>query len=219
MKDVFDKIKIKKRTALTARFVTQVAVMSGMLTALKFALSFIPNIEVVTLLIAVFSTVWGVGYSLPAVVVFCLTEMAIYGIGNWLLLYFIYWPLLALVFHFSLKGKTSGKALVLATVFGVLFSFVFGVLSACTETLLVTSSVAKDNLATYFVSFYVKGLWFDLLHCVSVGVSMIVLYLPLVKVGRTVRRGLAHTRHQEDEDVYVRETKKEADVNSEWEEK
>ena len=72
-----DKQILKKRTVLTARYVTQVAVMAGLITALKFALSFLPNVEVITVLIAVFSTVWGLKYSLPATLIFCTVEMAI----------------------------------------------------------------------------------------------------------------------------------------------
>ena len=72
-----DNGKIKKRTLLTARYVSHVAVMAGLITALKFALSFLPNVEVITVLIAVFSSVWGLKYSLPAVIVFCFVEMAI----------------------------------------------------------------------------------------------------------------------------------------------
>ena len=50
-----DSQNLRRKTVLTASYVTEVAVMAGMLTALKFALSFVPNVEVVTLLIAVFS--------------------------------------------------------------------------------------------------------------------------------------------------------------------
>ncbi len=194
----------RKRTVLTASYVTQVAVMAGMLSALKFALSFLPNVEVITLLIAVFSSVWGLWYSLPATLIFCLVEMAIYGIGNWLLLYFVYWPLIAVIFHFALRKKSALKTLVIATILGVVFSMVFGVLSACTETLLVIGNVATDKLSAYFVSFYIKGLWFDLVHTLSVGVSMVALYLPLVKVGRMIRRG-ALSKFVPEEDEYRRE--------------
>ena len=66
MKIKFDKDKnngLKARGVAGARYVTTVAVMAGLLVALKFALSFVPNVEVVTLLIAVFSLVWGMRYS------------------------------------------------------------------------------------------------------------------------------------------------------------
>lgn len=200
MKTDKGKTKGKKAKGVQgARYVTTVAVMAGLLVALKFALSFLPNVEVVTLLIAVFSVAWGIRYSLPATVVFCLVEMAIYGVAGWVLLYFIYWPSLAVIFFFLLRGKTGVMAIVLGAVVGGVFSMIFGVLSASVETLLVVGNVAYDKLGTFFVSYYVKGLWFDLVHVVSVVASMLVLYLPLVKVGCRVRDSLERSTQGEEE--------------------
>ena len=188
-----DNATIKKRTVLTARYVTQVAVMAGLITALKFALSFLPNVEVITLLIAVFSTVWGLKYSLPATMVFCTVEMAIYGIGSWVPLYFLYWPLLAVIFHFALRGKKAPVAMGISVSIGLVMTILFGVLSACTDTLFVLGAVSKDMLGTYFVSYYLKGLWFDIVHVVSVVISLLVLYIPLVKICEKIVKGIHHT--------------------------
>ena len=209
-----DNQNLRRKTVLTASYVTEVAVMAGMLTALKFALSFVPNVEVVTLLIAVFSAVWGVKYSAPATIVFCLVEMAIYGIGGWVILYFIYWPLLAVVFHFALRKLRGWKALVVATAIAIVFSVFFGVLSASAETLIVIGNVSPDRLGTFFVSYYIKGLWFDLVHTVSAGASVIALFLPLSIVGEKLKNGLDKRVHAfEEEDV---ESEKE-DVENEEE--
>ena len=195
-----DKTIIKKRTVLTAQYVTQVAVMAGLITALKFALSFLPNIEVITVLIAVFSTVWGMKYSVPAVLVFCTVEMAIYGIGSWVPLYYIYWPMLAVVFHFALRKKKTPVAMGIAVPIGLAFSVLFGVLSASTETLFVIGAVSPDMLGTFFVSYYLKGLWFDIVHTISVVVSMLVLYIPLVKMCQKITVGI-HTAPKDDVDM------------------
>ena len=188
-----DKQILKKRTVLTARYVTQVAVMAGLITALKFALSFLPNVEVITVLIAVFSTVWGLKYSLPATLIFCTVEMAIYGVGSWVPLYYIYWPILSVVFHFALRGKRTPVAMGIALPIGILFSALFGVLSASMETLFVVGVVSPDMLGTFFVSYYLKGLWFDIVHIVSVAVSILVLYIPLVKISEKIVRGINYT--------------------------
>ncbi|MDE6059872.1 MAG: hypothetical protein K2G31_00135, partial [Clostridia bacterium] len=94
---VTGKISHKSRHIKTALYVARVAAMAAMLTAFKFALSFVPNIEVVTLLILVYGSAMGIAYALPATLIFCSIEVAIYGAGSWVLLYFIYWPLLALL--------------------------------------------------------------------------------------------------------------------------
>lgn len=184
------KANFNKRTVLTARYVAQVAVMAGLITALKLALSFLPNVEVITVLIAVFSTVWGIKYSLPATLVFCTVEMAIYGIGSWVPLYFIYWPLLAVIFHFGLRGKKPPVAMGIGLAIGVVMTILFGVLSASMETLFVIGAVAPDMLGTYFVSYYIKGLWYYIIHLVSVVVSMLVLYIPLVKISEKIVKGM-----------------------------
>ena len=184
-----DKAKIKKRTVLTARYITQVAVMAGLLTALKFALSFLPNVEVITLLIAVFSAVWGLKYSLPATLVFCTVEMAIYGIGTWVPLYFIYWPLLAVIFHFALRGKRPAVAMGIALAIALPMTILFGVLSASVETLFVIGAVSADMLGTYFVTYYLKGLWYYLVHVVSVVASIAILFIPLVKICQKIHNG------------------------------
>jgi hypothetical protein len=199
-----DNAIIKKRTVLTARYVTQVAVMAGLITALKFALSFLPNIEVITVLIAVFSTVWGMKYSVPAVLVFCTVEMAIYGIGSWVPLYYIYWPMLAVVFHFALRKKKTPVAMGIAVPIGLVFSVLFGVLSASTETLFVIGAVNPDMLGTFFVSYYLKGLWFDIVHTISVVVSILVLYIPLVEMCQKITANINPTpRENVDSDDIV----------------
>ena len=200
--------KIKKRTVLTARYITQVAVMAGLLTALKFALSFLPNVEVITLLIAVFSAVWGLKYSLPATLVFCTVEMAIYGIGTWVPLYFIYWPLLAVIFHFTLGGKRPAVAMGIALAISLPMTILFGVLSASVETLFVIGAVSADMRGTYFVTYYLKGLWYYLVHVVSVVASIAILFIPLVKICQKIHNGLVVVEGVDEvaEDNIIQET-------------
>ena len=76
---------------------------------------------------------------------------------------------------------------------GILFSALFGVLSASMETLFVVGVVSPDMLGTFFVSYYLKGLWFDIVHIVSVAVSILVLYIPLVKISEKIVRGINYT--------------------------
>jgi hypothetical protein len=136
--------------------------------------------------------------------------MAIYGIGGWVLLYFIYWPLLAVVFHFALRKLRGWKALLVATTIAIVFSAFFGVLSASAETLIVIGNVSPDRLGTFFVSYYIKGLWFDLVHTVSAGASVIALFLPLTIVGEKLKNGLDKRVHAFEEEV---DTDIEEDMN------
>lgn len=167
-----------RRTATL--YIVRVAIMAAMLTAVKFALSFIPNVEALTVLIIVYGSTLGIAYALPAALIFCTVEIAIYGAGSWTLLYFVYWPLLAVVASCFLKGRR----LWLAVIFGIAGSVLFGVLSACCDTLFCVTSLAPSHLDDYWIAFYLRGLYFDLTHVISSAVTVFVLYLPLIAVLR-----------------------------------
>ena len=178
-------VSVKKRKKqniprLATVYVVRVAFMAAMLTAFKFALSAIPNVEVVTLMIIVYGSAMGIAYALPATLIFCAVEIAIYGVGSWVLLYFIYFPLLAVVASVLLKGRR----LWLAVVIGIVGSVLFGVLSACCDTLFCISSLAPKHMGQYWVAYYLRGLYFDITHVISSVITISVLYAPLVAVVR-----------------------------------
>ena len=55
------------------------------------------------------------------------------------------------------------------------------------------SAVAPEMLGTYFVSYYVKGLWYYIIHFASVVISILALYIPLVKISEKIVKGIHHT--------------------------
>jgi hypothetical protein len=91
----------------TATRLTLIAVLAATLTAGKTALAFIPNVEIVTLLLILFGVVFGWRISLPAALIFCTLEIFIWGFFPvYVLLYFIYWPLLTWLA--DVFGRRSG---------------------------------------------------------------------------------------------------------------
>ena len=168
----------RKGVYKTTVYIARTALLAASLTAFKMALAFVPNVEVVTLLIVVYASAFGAAYAMPATLIFCAVETAMYGFGSWVLLYFVYWPLLAIVASVCLKG---GRA-PLAVVISVLGSAVFGVLSACCDTLFCAFNLAPSRLGDYWIVYYVKGLYFDIVHIVSNAVILVVAYAPLVAV-------------------------------------
>lgn len=159
-----------------AQYIARIAALAALLTVGKLALSFIPNVEVVTLLITVYGSALGICYALPSALIFCFVEMAIYGLGSWVPLYFVYWSLLAALSSLLLKGKR----LFVAVAIGAAGSVLFGVLSACADTVFVASSIAPSRLGAYFVAYYIRGLYFDIVHVASSAITIAILYLPLV---------------------------------------
>ena len=172
--------KHTKCAKLATAYIVRIAFMAAMLTAFKFALSFIPNVEVVTLMICVYGSAMGLAYALPATLVFCTVEIAIYGVGSWVLLYYVYWTLLATVSSLLLKGGRTP----LAVIIGIVGSLIFGVLSACCDTLFCVANLAPAYLGRYWVAYYIRGLYFDVVHTISNAVILAVLYAPLVAVTR-----------------------------------
>lgn len=181
--------KSKNRAKLGTLYIVRVAFMAALLTVSKLALSFIPNVEVVTVLVIVYGSALGVGYVLPATLIFCAVEIALYGVGTWNVLYFVYWPLLGLA-----ACALRGRKLPLAVVMAALFSALFGFLDAGITTLFVVGKLSELQLKNYFVVYYLRGLYFDLVHVVSSAVTVGVLYVPLVGVLRSVARD-AFLRH------------------------
>lgn len=170
----------KKRNIkrVATAYVVRVAFMAAMLTAFKFAISFIPNVEPVTLMIIVYGSAMGIAYALPSTLIFCAVEIAIYGVGSWVLLYFVHWPLLAIAASLLLRGRR----LWLAVIIGGVGSVLFGVLSACFDTLICMPSLSPAHIGDYFVAYYLRGLYFDIVHVISSVIAVLVLYIPLVAV-------------------------------------
>ena len=83
----------KRMTALT---IAQIGIMSATLSAGKTALAFMPNIEIVSLLIILYSIYFGKKVIL-AVYIFIAVECMIWGINIWTLMYIYIWPALSLV--------------------------------------------------------------------------------------------------------------------------
>lgn len=171
-----------KHAKRATAYIVRIAFMAAMLTAFKFALSFIPNVEIVTLMICVYGSALGMAYALPAALVFCTVEIAIYGVGSWVLLYYIYWTLLAVVASLLLKGGRTPLAIAI----GIIGSVLFGVLSACCDTLFCVANLAPSHLGRYLIAYYIRGLYFDIVHTISNAVILLVLYAPLVAVTKRV---------------------------------
>ena len=65
------------------RDIVLVGLLSAVTTAGKLALSFIPNVEIVTLFFILFAVVLGMKHSLFIAVIFVTTDILIYGFSTW----------------------------------------------------------------------------------------------------------------------------------------
>lgn len=161
----FSKIKVKD--------IALVGVLSATITVGKLALSFLPNIEIVTFLFIVYTVVFGVKRSLMISVIFSTIEVFIYGFSTWFLTYYIIWPILVLLtdlFKHKL-GSEYGFA-ILAGFFGLFFGLFFAIVESLFYGIM------------YGITYWVKGIPFDIVHGVSNFIIVLLLYIPLTNTLR-----------------------------------
>lgn len=173
---------IKKRNS-PAHIIALVGIMAATLECGKLALSFLPNIEAVTLLTALYGYTFGV-YGVLASLVFVSIEPVIYGFGTWVVSYYIYWPCVAIVFTILSKAKVknrfilTGAALMLTVWFGALTTLVdIGLLSGF-----------FDDFWYRFGIYYMRGVPFYAAQIISNAVLFPLLFKYIAKKLEMLKR-------------------------------
>lgn len=155
-----------------AKKIALVGIAAATIECAKLALAFLPNVEVVTLLCALYGYVFG-WLGVLAALVFVCVEPLIWGVNTWLVLYFIYWPLVAFVF--MLLGKAKVKNRWIITLTAVLLTVIFGLLSALIDVGLFSGYF--DNFFYRFSVYYLRGLPFYLAQIATNAVVFPLLFL------------------------------------------
>ncbi|MHC1749758.1 MAG: hypothetical protein AB9856_15915 [Cellulosilyticaceae bacterium] len=162
---------------ITTKQVVLIGILGAILTVSQVALSFIPNIEIVSMLIILFSLIYGYK-ALYTVLVFNINMGFLYGFGTWIIGYCIIWPLLVVV-TVLLANKLRENYLRLS-IYSALFGLMFGVLYALPQVLLGGIGLA--------VTYWLNGIPFDLAHTVGNYFAMLllgkILYTNLVKLNK-----------------------------------
>ncbi len=154
---------------LTTRDIAEMGVMIAVLEAAKHALAFLPNVELVTLLIILYTLYFQekICYVLSA---FLLLEGFWYGIGIWWVMYLYVWPLLAWVTYLLRKKESVWVFSILAGIFGLCFGAL-----CCIPYLFL------GGIRTAF-AWWIAGIPYDLVHGVSNLILCRALFLPLKNV-------------------------------------
>lgn len=164
---------MKKRTA-AVKYTALVGIMAAILECAKLALAALPNIEAVSLLIALFSYVFGWTGLLASIVFVCI-EPLVWGMGTWFVSYLIYWPALSLVFLFL--GKARMKNRYLHSLVITLLTFLFGILTSFVDVGLFSGSF--ENIFYRFGIYYLRGVGFYIVHIVSNALVFLLVFSPL----------------------------------------
>ena len=141
--------------------------MLGALTfGLKVAMSYLPNVEPVSLLVMLFAVVFGLRCLYP-IYLYVILEILVYGLGTWNVNYLYIWTILALAAYFLRRMKHPVLWALLSGVFGLSF----GLLCAPVD-------FALGDLG-YVVSKWISGIPFDVAHSVGNFVIVLLLFVPL----------------------------------------
>lgn len=184
---------MRAKTKYNAALIAVSALFSALLVGGKEALAVLPNVEVVTLLVAICGYVWGPIVVFPAVNVFIVVDMAIWGVNTWVISYLIHWNTVALIFWLlgKLKYKHKAVEVTVATFTAAALTTLFGVVTSAVDTLVGYTGkgffVDMDNFFQRFVVMYGAGGSFFVTQIVCNVVLFATAFLPLVALNRKAR--------------------------------
>lgn len=129
----------------------------------------LPNIEIVSLLIIVFSRKFGFK-TLYSVYIFVFCEIVTYGIHIWVINYIYVWAILCITVCLIKRIDNNIIYGLVAAIFGLMFG------TLCSLPYFITGGI------TMGISYIISGFWFDIVHCFANLILTLVLYTPLTKV-------------------------------------
>ncbi len=174
--------------------ITLTAILAATILGGKYALAFVPNVEIVTLMIMVYAYVFGAKITLADTLIFVTAEIIIFGFNTWVIAYLIYWPMLAILSSLAAKlvlsrhdaasrESTPARLLTLAVYvsLAVICTAMFGVISSVVDAV---AGYAKTGFSfeKLFLTIYLRGVTFYLIHVISNSIIVASCFLPLSKL-------------------------------------
>lgn len=154
---------------LVAKDITLISMMVAIIEVCKIIMKDIPNIEVTTFWVIVFTIYFGkrIIYVIPT---FVIIEGLMFGFGMWWIMYLYLWPLLALVSWLMRKNDEAWVWAIISGLFGLFFGF-FGAFPY----------VFTSGIASAF-AWWIQGIPWDITHAIGNFVIMLILYHPIRNV-------------------------------------
>jgi len=158
-----------KKRKLPLGEITLFGVLGAVTFALQVAMSGLPNIEPVSLLVMLYAVVFGRKCLYP-IYIFVILDILLFGIQMWNINYLYVWAILAFAAWWLRDMKHPLAWAVLAAVFGLLFG------ALCAPVYLFSGGLG------YAVSWWISGIPYDLLHCGGNFVIALLLFVPMRNV-------------------------------------
>lgn len=157
---------MQDKSPLSTGQIALFGILGALTFGAKFVMSYLPNIEPVSLLIMVYAVVMGKKALYP-IYLYVVLEILVYGLGPWNFNYLYIW---AILFFAAYAMRSVTHSLAWALLSGG-FGLLFGLLCAPVDVFMGGISYAAAKWAS--------GIWFDLLHCGGNFVLALLLFVPL----------------------------------------
>lgn len=154
---------------ISVREIVLFGVLGALTFAAKYVMSFLPNIEPVSLMVMLFAVVFGKKWVYP-VYLYVAMEILFYGISLWNINYLYIWAVLAVAAYFLRNMQSPLAWALLSGVFGLLFGALCGIVDVCIGGF------------SYAVTKWISGIPFDIAHCAGNFVIALVMFKPLRKL-------------------------------------
>ena len=154
------------KAKLAIREITLYAMLGAMTFGAKYVMSWLPNIEPVSLMVMLFAVLFGVKCLYP-VYIYVMLEILFYGFGLWNVNYLYIWLILAVAAYLMRKSTSALTWALLSGCFGLFFG------ALCAPVDVVIGGFG------YAVAKWVSGIPFDLAHGAGNFVIALLLFNPM----------------------------------------
>lgn len=158
-----------KANTLTIREICLFGILGALTFGAKYVMSWMPNIEPVSLMVMLFAVTFGIKCLFP-VYLYVLLEVLFYGLGTWNINYFYVWPILAILALVMRKIDNPLGWALLSGVFGLFFGALCGIVD-----------IFIGGFG-YALTKWISGIPYDLLHCAGNFVIALLLFAPMRKL-------------------------------------
>ena len=149
------------------------ALLAAMMMATQVAMAALPNVHLVAVFVILAALLFG-WKALYSVYIFVLLEGLIYGFSMWFINYLYVWTVLTVIAVLCRRNQSRWFWAAVAGIFGLLFG------ALCAIPYWITGGWAAG------FAYWVAGIPFDLIHCVSNAVLTFVLLMPLYRLCRKI---------------------------------
>lgn len=169
----------KSKSILALKDLVVIGLMVATIEVAKMTLAFLPNIELTSFLLILYTLTFGLK-TLPAIPVFILIEGSVYGFSLWWLMYLYAWPLLVGLTLLMKKNTSVWFWSILSGLFGLFFGALCSIPYFFIGAFGAGGSIRAGLIQQ--ATWWVAGIPWDLVHCAGNFTLMLVLYHPIRRI-------------------------------------